>query len=135
MRQYITLDTVHCERLYPIIVNKYNWQLLCDNTVLHRLFPEQMPLAFQWYKDEAPVWGATEDDYAEQNELHGIFQLRVTLSGDQIIWSNILELLEETEETPLNVHIYNSRGEEVTEDYLYRFEQGDVIWTEKRLIQ
>lgn len=136
-----TLDTVHCERLYPIIVNKYNWQLLCDNTVLHRLFPEQMPLAFQWYKDEAPVLGATEDDYAEQNELHGVFQLRVTLSGDQIIWSNILELLEETEETPLNVHIYNSRGEEVNEEqvthgvYLYRFEQGDVIWTEKRLIQ
>ena len=136
-----TLDTVHCERLYPLIVNKYNWQLLCDNTVLHRLFPEQMPLAFQWYKDEAPVWGATGDDYAEQNELHGVFQLRVTLSGDQIIWSNILELLDEIEEIPIQVHIYNGRGEEVTEEqvthgvYLYRFEQGDAIWTEKRLIQ
>ena len=136
-----TLDTVHCERLYPLIVNKYNWQLLCDNTVLHRLFPEQIPLAFQWYKDEAPVAGATEDDYAEQNELHGIFQLRVTLTGDQIIWSNILEILDEIEETPLHVRIFNSRGEEVTEEqvthgvYLYRFEQGDAIWTEKRLIQ
>ena len=135
-----TLDTVHCERLYPLIVNKYNWQLLCDNTVLHRLFPEQIPLAFQWYKDEAPVAGATEDDYAEQNELHGVFQLRVTLTGDQIIWSNILEILDEIEETPLHVRIFNSRGEEVTEDqishgiYLYRFEQGNSIWTEKRLI-
>ena len=135
-----TLDTVHCERLYPLIVNKYNWQLLCDNTVLHRLFSEQMPLAFQWYKDEAPVWGATGDDYAEQNELHGVFQLRVTLTGDQIIWSNILELLDEIEEIPIHVHIYNGRGEEVTEEqitrgvYLYRFEQGDAIWTEKRLI-
>ena len=135
-----TLDTVHCERLYPIIVNKYNWQLLCDNIVLHRLFPEQMPLAFQWYKDEAPVFGANEDDYAEQNELHGVFQLRVTLSGDQIIWSNILEILDEIEEKPIQMRIYNSRGEEVTEDqvthgvYLYRYEQGDAIWTEKRLI-
>ena len=136
-----TLDTVHCERLYPIIVNKYNWQLLCDNTMLYRLFPEQAATAFQWFKNDEPVWGATEDDYAEQNELHGRFQLRVMLTGDQTIWSNILELLDEIEETPLHVRIFNSRGEEVTEEqvthgvYLYRYEQGDAIWTEKRLIQ
>ena len=136
-----TLDTVHCERLYPIIVNKYNWQLLCDNTMLYRLFPEQAATAFQWFKNDEPVWGATEDDYAEQNELHGRFQLRVMLTGDQIIWSNILEILDEIEETPLHVRIFNSRGEEVTEEqvthgvYLYRYEQGDAIWTEKRLIQ
>ena len=135
-----TLDTVHCERLYPIIVNKYNWQLLCDNTMLYRLFPEQAATAFQWFKNDEPVWGATEDDYAEQNELHGRFQLRVMLTGDQTIWSNILEILDEIEETPLHVRIFNSRGEEVTEDqishgiYLYRFEQGNSIWTEKRLI-
>ncbi len=136
-----TLDTVHCERLYPIIVNKYNWQLLCDNTMLYRLFPEQAATAFQWFKNDEPVWGATEDDYAEQNELHGRFQLRVMLTGDQTIWSNILEILDEIEETPLHVRIFNSRGEEVTEEqvthgvYLYRYEQGDAIWTEKRLIQ
>ena len=136
-----TLDTVHCERLYPIIVNKYNWQLLCDNTMLYRLFPEQAATAFQWFKNDEPVWGATEDDYAEQNELHGRFQLRVMLTGDQTIWSNILEILDEIEENPVHVRIFDSRGEEVTEDqishgiYLYRFEQGDAIWTEKRLIQ
>ena len=135
-----TLDTVHCERLYPIIVNKYNWQLLCDNTMLYRLFPEQAATAFQWFKNDEPVWGATEDDYAEQNELHGRFQLRVMLTGDQIIWSNILEILDEIEENPVQVHIFDSRGEEVTEDqishgiYLYRFEQGNSIRTEKRLI-
>ena len=135
-----TLDTVHCERLYPIIVNKYNWQLLCDNTMLYRLFPEQAATAFQWFKNDEPVWGATEDDYAEQNELHGRFQLRVMLTGDQTIWSNILEILDEIEEDPVHVRIFDSRGEEVTEDqishgiYLYRFEQGDAIWTEKRMI-
>ena len=135
-----TLDTVHCERLYPIIVNKYNWQLLCDNTMLYRLFPEQAATAFQWFKNDEPVWGATEDDYAEQNELHGRFQLRVMLTGDQTIWSNILEILDEIEEDPVHVRIFDSRGEEVTEDqishgiYLYRFEQGAAIWTEKRMI-
>lgn len=135
-----TLDTVHCERLYPIIVNKYNWQLLCDNVALRRIFPDQMPTAFQWYKDGYPISGATEDDYAEQNELHGIFQLRVTLDHDQVIWSNILEILDSIEENSMQVHIYNSHGEEVSESqithgvYLYRYQQADHIWTEKRLI-
>ena len=136
----MTLDTVHCERLYPIIVNKYNWQLICDNVVLHRIFPNRIATAFQWYKDEKPIPGATEDDYAEQNILNGVFQLRVVLDGEETIWSNILEILDSIEEIPVRVRIYNSRGEEVPESqvshgfYLYRFEQGEHIWTQKRLI-
>ena len=134
------VDTFHCERLYPIIVNKYNWQLLCDNMALRRLFPGRTAKAFLWYKNDSPVPGATEDDYAEQNELHGRFQLRVTLDGEQIIWSNILEISDSIEEIPARVHVYDSHGAEVREDqithgiYLYRFEKGGTIWTEKRMI-
>ena len=135
-----TLDTVHCERLYTIIVNKYNWQLLCDNVELHRLFPARTPTAFQWYKNDEPVWGAVVDDYSEQNELQGKFQLRVTIDGEQTIWSNIIELFDSIEENPVNVRIFNCRGEQVSESqvshgiYLYRYEQGPRVWTEKRFI-
>lgn len=135
-----TLDTVHCERLYTIIVNKYNWQLLCDNVELHRLFPARTPTAFQWYKNDEPVWGAVVDDYSEQNELQGKFQLRVTIDGEQTIWSNIIELFDSIEEIPVNVRIFNSRGEQVSESqvshgiYLYRYEHGPRVWTEKRFI-
>ena len=134
------LDTVHCERLYPIIVNKYNWQLLCDNVALRRFFPDRTVTGFLWYKNDVPIEGATEDDYSEQNELNGIFQLRVTLDHEQIVWSNILDIHASTEETPVQVHIYNSHGEEVAESqvrhgvYLYRYRQGERVWTEKRLI-
>ena len=135
------LDTVHCERLYPLIVNKYNWQLLLDNVTLRRLFPNRTALAYQWYKDELPVAGATDDDYAEQNELHGRFQLRIELDGNQTIWSNILEInTEQAAPMPVHVRIYNSHGMPVAEDqvthgiYLYRYEQGNHVWTEKRFI-
>ena len=136
----LTLDTVHCERLYPIIVNKYNWQLLCDNVALRRIFPDRIATAFQWFKNERPIPGATVDDYAEENVLNGIFQLRVCLDNEEIIWSNILEISDSIEEIPVRVRVYNSRGEEITESqathgiYLYRFEQGDHIWTQKRMI-
>ena len=135
------LDTIHCERLYDIIVNKFNWQLLCDNVALRNFFPERTATAFQWYKNDLPIAGATDDDYSEQNELHGRFQLRIELDNNQTIWSNILEInTEQAAPLPVHVRIYNSHGMPVAEDqvthgiYLYRYEQGNHVWTEKRFI-
>ncbi|MDY6406581.1 MAG: hypothetical protein SPK97_05575, partial [Bacteroidales bacterium] len=68
------LDTFHCEKLWPLIVNKYNWVLLLDNVSLARLLPGRTARAYQWYKNDAPIPGATDDDYSEQNELCGRFQ-------------------------------------------------------------
>ena len=136
----VSLDTFHCEHLYPLIVNKYNWQLLLDHIALRKLFPGRTARAYQWYKNEEPVPGANDDDYAEQNELNGRFQLRIELDNNRIIWSNILEIGEAKAELPVYVHIYDSHGMPVREDqvmhgiYLYRYEQGDKVWTEKKLI-
>ena len=117
-----------------------NWQLLCDNVALRRLFPDRTVMGFQWFKNNEAIPGATIDDYAERNELCGVFQLRVTLDHEEVIWSNIIEIVDSIEEIPIRVRIYNSRGEEVDENqvthgfYLYRYEQGEHCWTQKRLI-
>ena len=124
------LDIIHCERLYDIIVNKYNWQLLLDNVTFARLFPERTARALQWFKNEEPIPGATGDDYSEQNELHGRFQLRLELDNDQTIWSNILIILDTEAEVPIKTSVYNWQNL-----YLYRYEQGDKQWTEKKLVQ
>ena len=134
------LDTFHCEKLWPLIVNKYNWVLLLDNVSLARLLPGRTARAYQWYKNDAPIPGATDDDYSEQNELCGRFQLRIVLDNEQAIWSNILEIGEAQEELPVRVTIFNSWGMLVRENqvshgvYLYRYEQGEKKWTEKKLI-
>ncbi len=134
------LDTFHCEKLWPLIVNKYNWVLLLDNVSLARLLPGRIACAYQWYKNDAPIPGATDDDYSEQNELCGRFQLRIVLDNEQAIWSNILEIGEAQEELPVRVTIFNSWGMLVRENqvshgvYLYRYEQGEKKWTEKKLI-
>ena len=136
----VSLDTFHCEHLYPLIVNKYNWQLLLDHTALRKFFPGRTARAYQWYKNDESVLGAIDDDYAEQNELNGRFQLRIELDNNRIIWSNILEIGEAKAELPVYVHIYDSHGMPVREDqvshgiYLYRYEQGDKVWTEKKWI-
>ena len=136
----LRLDTFHCEKLWPIIVNKYNWQLLLDNVTLARFFPHNSARTYQWYKNEVPIPGATYDDYSEYNELCGRFQLRIEMDNGQTIWSNILEIGKAQVEEPVRVRIYDSHGVPVQENqvshgvYLYRYEQGDRKWTEKRLI-
>lgn len=129
----LRLDTFHCERLYPIIVNKYNWQLVCDNVALRRFFPDNKALAFQWYKNGEPIPGATEDDYAEQNELNGIFQLQIRLDApvdndDEYIWSNILEIGEVQAPEPIVKKVYHWWSLTII-----RYQQGDRVWYEKKL--
>ena len=132
---------------YPIIVNKYNWVLLVDNVAVRELFPERTVLAYQWYKNGEAIVGANDDDYSEQNELHGTFQMMLTLDGGEEICSNIIELAEEQEETPVaSMRLYNSNGrllrEWKTTDtnekpvlpqgiYFLRIEQAEEIFTRK----
>lgn len=137
----LQLDTVRCERLWALILNKYDWLVLLDNVKLRQYFPGRTAIGFQWFKDGVAIPGATDDDYSEQNILNGRFQLRITLDGGEDIWSNILEIVHPEEEEPLHVRIYDSRGREVREEcmhqgvYLFHYQQGDRSWTEKRLIR
>ena len=142
------LDTFHCERLYPIIVNKYNWLVLLDYRALRRFFPKQTAVSFQWYKDSVAIEGGTEDDYSETQELHGHFQLRVRMNDGLYVWSNILDISDTPESQPIHVRVYNSNGillyeEDIQGDgyapvlpagiYFIRYERGDEVWTEKRV--
>ena len=74
--------------------------------------------------------GATNDDYSEQNELHGRFQLYIELDNDKTIKSNILTILDTKAEEPIKTKVYNWQN-----FYIFRHEQGDKVWTEKQMIQ
>ena len=145
----LSLDTVHCDLLYPIIVNKYNWVLLVDNAKVRELFPERTVVGYQWYKDEQPISGATEDDYSETNELHGVFQMYLTLDGGDVIRSNIIDLSHTPEPQSAHVRAYNSSGVLIcqwdTSDpaeypalpagiYLLRIEQGETCLSRKIIV-
>ena len=98
------------DRLYELIVNKYNWLIMCDNTRLETYFPENKATSFAWYKNGQLVPNATEDDYSEQNELNGAFQLYLTLDNNKQIRSNILYIKAEHENDEL-IAIYNVMGQ------------------------
>lgn len=104
------LDTFHCDRSYPLIVNKYNWQLLCNNVRVRELFPELTVTGYQWYKDGTAIPNATEDDYSEQNELQGEFQLRLHMGDGRYVWSEILTIQPGQTQAPSRIRIYNHNG-------------------------
>ena len=53
-------------------------------------FPERHAVSYSWYKNGEVVEGATEDDYSENKELSGEFQLHLTLDNAKVVRSNVL---------------------------------------------
>ena len=80
------------DTLYNIIVNKYDYQLLCNNIRVRTLFPNVQRFAYQWYKNTSPVLGATMDDYAEEGRLEGSYQLYLTIDDTLTVHSNIITI-------------------------------------------
>lgn len=143
----LRLDTVHCERLYDIIVNKYNWVLLCNNTRVRTLFPQRTVIGYQWYKDGTAIIGATEDDYSEQNELQGDFQLRLRMDDGSYVWSEILTIQPALTQAPSRIRIYRHNGHLIYQAegentvpslprglYIIQIEQNGEQRIEKKLI-
>ena len=131
------------DRLYELIVNKYNWLIVCDNTRLETYFPENKATGFQWYKNGELVLNATEDGYSEQNELSGAFQLYLTLDNNKQIRSNILYIKAEHEKDEL-IAIYNFMGQAFdihtnisnlpTGIYIFVYQSGNQTRTEQIFI-
>ena len=67
-------------------------------------------LTYQWYKDGTAIPNATEDDYSEQNELQGAFQLRLLMNNDRYVWSEILTIQPAQTQAPSRIRIYNHNG-------------------------
>lgn len=131
------------DRLFELIVNKYNWLIVCDNTRLNAYFPDNQPKTFQWYKNGNLVPDATEDDYSETQQLNGTFQLHVTLDNNRLVRSNILYINADEPQEQL-IAIYNFMGAQIDIHtcwdnlpagiYIFVYQSGNQTRTEQILI-
>lgn len=122
-----------------LIVNKYNWIVLCNNIKVRKLVPNYKRIHYQWYKDGVLLRNAIDDYYTEDKELEGCFFLKLQVTDNvqthyfnsNTLCINKRELIisptpvgtgeilivdypfTETEKNGLRVEIYNAVGIQV----------------------
>ena len=62
-----------------LIVNKYDWIMLCNNRKAYTLVPNYTQMRYQWYCNGERIEGATDDYYTENRMLDGCYMLRLMM--------------------------------------------------------
>lgn len=65
-----------------LIVNKYNWIVLCNNVKARKLVQNPRRIYYQWYKDGVLLRNAIDDYYTEDREMEGCFFLKIQIVTD-----------------------------------------------------
>ncbi|MGN0187695.1 MAG: T9SS type A sorting domain-containing protein [Paludibacteraceae bacterium] len=74
-----TADGTYVEDL---IINKYDWIMLCNNRKAYTLVPNYTQMRYQWYHNGERIDGATDDYYTENQMLDGCYMLRLLIIDD-----------------------------------------------------
>ena len=62
-----------------LIVNKYDWIMLCNNRKAYTFVPNYTQMRYQWYRNGERIEGATDDYYTENRMLDGCYMLRLMM--------------------------------------------------------
>lgn len=97
---------------YPIVVNKYDYMLLCNNNIGNDRYT-----SYQWYKDGKSVYGENKSYYSETvgNKLEGCYQVYVTTADGKEYFSE--EICIDKEKRLVVYPNPVAKGEPVTIDY------------------
>ena len=75
----------------PLIINKYNWVIIRNNTLLYDLYPNAQVQSFCWYRNDTCMSAEFEDFYTEDRLLEGDFRLVLYIAGKPV-YSNLIEI-------------------------------------------
>lgn len=76
---------------YPVLVNKYNWILICNDVILDDdKFKLKSNVKYNWYKDERLVLTTSESYFTEDKELDGCYQVGIIIDGGDEYLSDIV---------------------------------------------
>lgn len=76
---------------YPVLVNKYNWILICNDVILDDdKFKLKSNVKYNWYKDERLVSTTSDSYFTEDKELDGCYQVGIIIDGGDEYLSDIV---------------------------------------------
>ncbi len=76
---------------YPVLVNKYNWILVCNDAIFDDdKFKLKSNVKYKWYKDDRLVVTTSESYFTEDKELDGCYQVGIIVDGGSEYLSDIV---------------------------------------------
>ena len=67
-----------------LIINKYNWMLITNQTIINSLYPSIEPDEYRWYRNGEIMGAPSWRDYNENQALHGTYQLMLRYGKEWI---------------------------------------------------
>lgn len=105
----ITGDTV---LLSNLIINKYNWILLCNNAAIAEytgISSDSLNLTYQWFNNNDIITSATNGFYTEDQELNGTYRVEAYM-GSKVFMSPTISHTPNKEEPVSEIMIYDING-------------------------
>lgn len=106
---------------YPLVVNKYNYMLLCNNNIGSDKYT-----TYQWYKNGEEVYGANLSYYVEDKKLEGCYKVYVNTDKGEEYFSEEICIEKERE-----INIYPNpvaKGVPITIDYAFTDEEKKGLY-------
>lgn len=76
---------------YPVLVNKYNWILVCNDVILDDdKFKLKSNVKYKWYKDDRLVLTTSDSYFTEDKELDGCYQVGIVIDGGDEYKSDVV---------------------------------------------
>ena len=76
---------------YPVLVNKYNWILICNDVIFDDdKFKLKSNVKYKWYKDERLISTTSESYFTEDKELDGCYQVGIIVDGGDEYLSDVV---------------------------------------------
>lgn len=76
---------------YPVLVNKYNWILVCNDIIFDEdRFKVKSNVKYKWYKNDALVSTSSDSYFTEDKVLNGCYQVGIILEDGSEYLSDLV---------------------------------------------
>lgn len=85
---------------YPVLVNKYNWILVCNDVIFDDdKFKLKSNVKYNWYKDDRLISSTSDSYFTEDKVLDGCYQVGIVIANGDEYLSDIVCIDENHEYT------------------------------------
>lgn len=88
---------------HHVLVNKFDWVLLVNRTILMGRYTTREPDEYRWYRNDQLLLGENKDHYSTNERLEGFYKLRIRVGERWLTDTVTIRPLEQTGQAEASV--------------------------------